>query len=193
MGFRSLLHERSTRRMRRPLLCWIDLETTGLEPQHDRILQAAIVVTDTELQRVAEPFETVIHRGPATLSLMNSHVREMHTQTGLLTRVENSRTRAEAAYSEMFAFVREHTHHASQIILAGSSVHFDRKFLARWVPRLEGILYHRLLDVSALKHLAEWWGFPQFEKCGTAHIALDDINNSIAELQFYREHMLREM
>jgi oligoribonuclease len=192
MGFRLRLHKRLSL-MRRPLLCWIDLETTGLNPVHDRILQAAIVITDTELQRVADPFEIIIHRGPATLNLMNAHVREMHTQTGLLARVESSRVRAEAAYSDMFSYVKGYTQNALQIILAGSSVHFDRKFLAAWVPRLEGLLYHRHLDVSALKHLAEWWGFPQFEKSGVAHIALDDIQNSIAELQFYRDNMLREM
>lgn len=179
--------------MRRPRLCWIDLETTGLNPEHDRILQAAIVITDTELLPVAQPIELVIHRSPTVLNLMHTHVREMHVRTGLLDRIAASSLRPEAAYSEMFAYVRDNTVGAPQVILAGSSVHFDRAFLARWVPRLADLFYHRHLDVSALKHLADWWGYPAFKQRGTSHLALDDIKNSIAELEHYRSAMLREL
>lgn len=179
--------------MRRPLLCWIDLETTGLDPQRDRILQAAAVVTNTELEPVAPAFEVVIHRGPAALSLMNSFVRDMHAKTGLLARVQESRVRAEAAYSELYTYVRDLTLAAPSVILAGSSIHFDRRFLATWVPKLEALFYHRHMDVSALKHCAEWWGYPPFIKNGIAHIAMDDIRNSIEELRHYKNHMLREV
>lgn len=179
--------------MRRPLLCWIDLETTGLDPERHRILQAAVVITDTNLEPVAPAFEVVIHRGPSTLGLMDDYVRAMHTKTGLLARVEQSCVRAEAAYSDLYAHVRNITAGTPPPILAGSSVHFDRKFLAKYIPKLEALFYHRHMDVSALKHCAEWWGYPSFAKSGVAHIAMDDIKNSISELRFYKENMLREV
>lgn len=179
--------------MRRPRLCWIDIETTGLNPARDRILQAAIVITDTELLPVRQPLELVLHRSPTILNLMPDHVREMHARTGLLDRVAASQLRPEAAYSEMFTYVRDNTVGAPQVILAGSSVHFDRAFIAQWVPRLAALLHYRHLDVSALKHLAQWWGYPPFKPRGTSHLALDDIKNSIAELEFYRSTMMREL
>ncbi len=177
----------------KPVLCWIDLETTGLDPECDRILQAAIALTDTELRPIAEPFEVVINRSQAVLDLLNPFVREMHTRTGLLKRVEESVVRAEQAYSDMFSYVRNHTDAGARRILAGSSIHFDRSFLKRQVPRLEEMFYHRHLDVSALKHLSEWWGYPLFRASGTAHLATDDIRNSIEELKHYRSSMLREV
>ncbi len=178
---------------RPPKLCWIDLETTGLDPAHDRILQAAAVITDTDLTPLADPFEVTVHRGAATLGLMNSHVREMHERTGLLARVEASRTAPEAAYSQLYAYVRDLTRDAYQVTLAGSSVHFDRRFIEHYIPRLNALFHHRLFDVSAFKYAAAFWGYPAYQKRGVVHLAPDDIQNSIGEIRHYRKHMLREL
>lgn len=174
----------------RSLLCWIDLETTGLVPEQHLILEAAVVVTNTELEPMWDPLTVCISRDNKDLATMNEYVRKMHQQTGLLDRVARSALPSYAAFGTMLSYVRDHTRDAKQVILAGNSVHFDRKFLAYYVPQLESMFYHRHVDVSTLKQLASWWGYPEYDKKGTEHMALDDIKNSIAELRHYRETML---
>ena len=173
-------------------LIWIDLEMTGLDPQQDEILEIATVITDKDLNTVAEGPQIAIHQPQSRLDLMDAWNQEHHSSSGLLTRVRTSRHDTAAAESETLEFLQQHLPTRTSP-MCGNSICQDRRFLARLMPALEAFFHYRNLDVSSLKELANRWS-PQMAEGffkESKHLALDDVRDSIAELQYYREHFLK--
>lgn len=172
-------------------LVWLDLEMTGLDPDRDRILEIAVIVTDGVLSRVLEGPDFAIHQPDSILAGMDAWNRKHHTESGLVERVARSEHDAPAAEARILEFLRERLE-PGLAPLAGNSVHQDRAFLRRWMPRLHEFLHYRNVDVSTLKELARRWA-PEVlaeapPKAG-AHRALDDIRESIRELEHYRSRL----
>jgi oligoribonuclease len=173
-------------------LIWIDMEMSGLNPETDRILEIALVVTDSQLNTVAESPVLVVHQDEAVLASMDSWNLATHTRTGLIERVRASKLTEAEAERTVLAFLAEHVP-PKVSPMCGNSVHQDRRFLARYMPELEAYFLYRNLDVSTLKELARRWKpaiLAGIEKQGR-HEALADIYESIEELKYYREHFLR--
>lgn len=173
-------------------LIWIDLEMSGLNPDTDKVLEVAIVVTDGQLATVAEAPVMVLHQSDAVLDAMDNWNKSTHGKSGLLERVKSSVLDEEATEARMIQFLSEHVPPGASP-MCGNSVHQDRRFLARYMPRLEAYFHYRNLDVSTLKELARRWkpevllGLVKHGK----HEALADIYESIDELRHYREHFLK--
>lgn len=173
-------------------LVWIDLEMTGLDPQVDVILQAALVITDRELQPLEE-YVVDVWQPPATLDGMVPFVREMHGRTGLLGRIAASQVDVVAAERALLERVAGWCPYRP--ILCGNSIASDRKFIDRYMPALSGYLHYRMVDVSTLKVLAQlWYGSSALydKPKSQEHDALFDIRESIAELRHYRSSLFRE-
>jgi len=172
-------------------LVWIDLEMTGLDPERDRILEIACVITDGELSLLAKGPSLAIHQPEDVLAAMDAWCQEHHEHSGLLARVRASTISLAKAEEEVLRFVQRWTEQG-QAPLAGNSVHVDRRFLARWMPRLEAWLHYRIIDVSTIKELARrWYGIEPPAK-RESHRALEDILESIEELRFYRRTIFRD-
>ncbi|MFZ1576106.1 MAG: oligoribonuclease [Chromatiaceae bacterium] len=173
-------------------LVWLDLEMTGLEPSQDRIIEIATLVTDTHLEVLAEGPVIAIHQPEAVLATMDDWNREHHGASGLLQRVRASDRDEERAELETLEFLAAWVP-VGKSPLCGNSICQDRRFLARSMPKLEAWFHYRNLDVSSLKILAQRWAPAVAEafKKQSAHRAMDDIRESIAELRHYREHLLR--
>ena len=173
-------------------LIWIDLEMTGLEPERDVIIEMATIVTDSELNVLAEGPVIAIHQSDEALAGMDEWNTRTHGQSGLTQRVRESRIDTAAAEAQTIAFLEQWVPKGKSPI-CGNSICQDRRFLYRQMPRLEAYFHYRNLDVSTLKELAARWA-PQimegFKKSST-HLALDDIRDSIAELRHYREHFIK--
>ena len=172
-------------------LAWLDLEMTGLDAERDVILQAAVIVTDSEL-RPLEEFACDVWQPEEALSRMSPFVREMHTRTGLLSRIGASRI--ECAAAERMLLERIAGWCPYPAILCGNSISQDRRFIDRHMPGLGRYLHYRLLDVTSLKILARTWygeGAVYAKPAEGAHDALVDIRNSIAELAHYRRTLFR--
>jgi len=173
-------------------LIWVDMEMSGLNPDTDKVLEVAIVVTDTHLNTVAEAPVLVVHQNDAVLDAMDSWNKAAHAKSGLIERVKASNLAEADVESRMVEFLRQHVP-AGVSPLCGNSVHQDRRFMVRHLPRLEAFFHYRNLDVSTLKELVKRWrpelaaGFAKHGK----HEALADIYESIEELKYYREHFLR--
>ncbi|WP_295450414.1 oligoribonuclease [uncultured Thiodictyon sp.] len=173
-------------------LIWLDLEMTGLDPFTDHILEIATVVTDQELNILAEGPVIAVHQDAAVLAGMDEWNRTHHGASGLIERVCASDTDAAAAEAATLAFLAQWVP-AGASPLCGNSICQDRRFLARFMPGLDAYCHYRNLDVSTLKILALRWApkvAASFKKAGK-HQALDDIRESIGELRHYREHLLR--
>jgi oligoribonuclease len=171
-------------------LIWIDLEMTGLVPQDDSIIEICTLVTDAQLNVVAEGPEIAIHQPEAVLARMDEWNQRQHGGSGLVARVRASTIDAAEAERQTLAFLREYVP-AGASPICGNSICQDRRFLARWMPELERHFHYRNLDVSTLKELAARWyagRVPPFKK-GSAHLAKSDILDSIAELRHYRAHL----
>ena len=172
-------------------LVWIDLEMSGLNPQTDEILEIATVITDKNLNILAEGPSLVVHQPDAVLAAMNEWCTIHHAQSGLTARVKNSQISLAQAEQETLAFV-EHWVEQGVSPLCGNSIWQDRRFLIKYMPTLEAHFHYRNIDVSTLKELAARWQ-PQVldgvVKKGS-HRALDDIVESIEELRHYREHFI---
>ena len=173
-------------------LIWLDLEMTGLDPFTDRILEIATVVTDQALRILADGPVIAVHQPEGVLAEMDEWNSTHHGASGLLERVRMSDLDESAAEALTLAFLAEHCLPGTSP-LCGNSICQDRRFLARFMPRLESYCHYRNLDVSTLKILAQRWA-PEvanaFKKSGK-HLALDDIHESIAELKHYRTYLLR--
>ena len=173
-------------------LVWIDLEMTGLDPDRDRIIELALVVTDAQLaRRVAGPV-LAIHQSDSTLDAMDAWNQGTHGRSGLIERVKASSVSEAQAEATMLAFLQEWVP-ARVSPMCGNSVCQDRRFLVRYMPQLEAWFHYRNLDVSTLKELARRWRpevYQGVEKKGK-HEALADIHESIAELAHYRDNFLR--
>jgi oligoribonuclease len=173
-------------------LIWIDMEMSGLDPDRDKVLEVAIVITNANLDVVAEAPPLVVHQDESVLGTMDAWNTATHARTGLTERVRVSTLSEAEAEQRMLAFVAEHVPPATSP-MCGNSVHQDRRFLARYMPRLEAHFLYRNLDVSTLKELARRWRPALLEglvKAGK-HEALADIHESIDELKYYRCHFLR--
>jgi oligoribonuclease len=173
-------------------LVWMDLEMSGLDPDHNTILEIATIVTDAELRIVAEGPTLAIHQSAAVLDGMDDWNREHHAASGLTERVRGSTLSMADAEQQSLDFIRRFCPERSSP-LCGNSIHQDRRFLVRYMPRLDAYLHYRNIDVSTVKELVRRWypnGPPPPEK-KHAHLALDDIRESIAELRFYRQHVFR--
>jgi oligoribonuclease len=173
-------------------LIWIDMEMSGLDPEQHKVLEVAIVVTDDALNTVAEAPVLVVHQPDSVLAGMDAWNTSTHTKSGLIERVRASMLSEADVEARMLEFLRP-LMAASLSPMCGNSVHQDRRFLARYMPRLEAYFMYRNLDVSTLKELARRWR-PELlngiVKQGK-HEALADIHESIAELKYYRDNFLR--
>jgi oligoribonuclease len=172
----------------------MDLEMTGLEPERHVIVEIATLITDDELNVIGEGPDLVIHASPDEMAQMGDFVTEMHTKSGLIALIESSSTSVADAESATLDFLKEHISEARTVPLCGNSIGTDRRFLQDYMPTLEAFFHYRNVDVSTLKELARRW-YPEIlanvpEK-DSAHRALDDIRESIAELAFYRANLFR--
>lgn len=172
-------------------LIWIDLEMTGLDTDHDLIIEIATIVTDSELNILAEGPVLALHQPEAALSQMDQWNTRQHGQSGLLERVRASRCDAAEAERLTLAFLEKFVA-AGQSPMCGNSICQDRRFLHRLMPRLERYFHYRNLDVSTVKELSRRWApeLPAFDK-QSAHLALADIRDSINELRYYRKHVFK--
>ena len=167
---------------------------TGLDPSRHAVVEVASLVTDDDLEVVAEGPDLVLATAPEALSAMDDVVRKMHTASGLLAEIEASELTLAQAQEATMAFLRAHVPEARTVPLAGNSIGTDRRFLAAYLPEVEGFLHYRSVDVSTLKELCRRW-YPEAlatapEKKG-AHRALGDIHESVAELRHYRATVFR--
>ncbi len=170
----------------------MDLEMTGLDPASNVIVEIATIVTDDELNIVAEGPDLVVHQPEAALAAMDPVVVAMHTRSGLLDAIRASTVSLAEAGSQTLAFIKAHVAEEAKVPLCGNSIGMDRRFLAAYLPEIENFLHYRSVDVSSVKELVRRW-YPQLgnghaNKVGN-HRALDDIRESIAELRYYREHV----
>lgn len=173
------------------VLVWMDMEMSGLDPDQHQVLELATLITDSNLNIVAEGPELVVSHPPALFATMDAWCQEHHQKSGLWQRVLDSRLSLAEAERLTLDFVKKHTPQRTSP-LCGNSIWQDRRFLARHMPTLEGYLHYRIIDVSTIKELAARWApASKFSGKKGAHRALDDIRESLAELRHYREHFFR--
>ncbi len=173
-------------------LVWVDLEMTGLEPDTDRIIEIAVVVTDMHLNTIAEGPVFAIHQSDETMDKMDAWNKGTHGRSGLIERVKSSTVTEEQAEAALIAFLKQFVP-AGKSPMCGNTICQDRRFMARTMPKLESFFHYRNLDVSTLKELCRRWkpelvaGFKKHQK----HTALADILESVEELKYYREHFIK--
>ena len=173
-------------------LIWIDLEMTGLSPEQDRIIEIATIVTDKNLNILAQGPVLAVHQPESVLDAMDDWCQQHHGDSGLTQRVKDSDVSEAEAESATIEFLQQWVE-AGKSPMCGNSICQDRRFLARYMPKLEEYFHYRHIDVSTLKELTQRWQpelLEKFEK-KNAHLALEDIKESIAELKFYREQVFR--
>ena len=173
-------------------LVWVDMEMTGLEPDTDRIIEVAVVVTDMHLNMIAEGPVFAIYQSDETMDKMDAWNKGTHGRSGLIERVKTSTVTEEAAEAELITFLKQYVP-AGKSPMCGNTICQDRRFMVRTMPKLEAFFHYRNLDVSTLKELCKRWkpeivsGFKKHQK----HTALADILESIEELRYYREHFIK--
>jgi oligoribonuclease len=176
------------------VLAWIDLEMTGLDPARNVIVEIATIVTDDELKIVAEGPDLVLGATREQLEAMDDVVRRMHTTSGLLTAIGKSTVTVEDATAATLEFLKSQLPTAGSVPLCGNSIAMDRSFLRQYMPAVDDYFHYRTIDVSTIKELCKRWYRDVYgarpQKL-TAHRALDDIRESVAELIYYREHLFR--
>jgi oligoribonuclease len=169
----------------------MDLEMTGLDPETHVIVEIATLVTDDDLEIVAEGPDLVIHQPDDVLARMDDFVRNMHVTSGLLDKIRASTVDLAEAAERTLAFIREHSPEQGKIPLAGNSIRTDRSFLAKYMPEIENWLHYRCVDVSTVKELVKRW-YPAVEHSrpssgAQTHRAMDDVRDSVAEMRWYRD------
>ena len=177
------------------MLIWMDLEMTGLDPERHVIVEIATLVTDDDLNIIAEGPDLVIHQPDEALAEMDDFVTNMHITSGLLDLIKTSTVSHEEAMQQTLDFIKLHSPEPMKIPLCGNSIRTDRAFLTKYMPDIENWLHYRCVDVSTVKELVKRWN-PGLEHArpkgeGTTHRAMDDIRDSVAELKFYRDKVFR--
>jgi len=174
------------------MLVWMDLEMTGLDHESDVIVEIATIVTDDNLEIIAEGPDLVIHQADDVLARMDPFVVDMHTKSGLLEQIKASEVSLEAAGAATLEFIQQHVPEAATVPLCGNSIGTDRRFLTAYLPDIENYLHYRSIDVSSVKELVKRW-YPNVDadrpRGQGSHRALDDIRESIREMAYYREHV----
>ena len=175
-------------------MVWMDLEMTGLDPVVDRIVEIATIITDDELNIVAEGPDIVIHQSDEVLAKMAPIVVDMHTKSGLLDEIKASTASLDEAGRATLQFIKSHIGAPKSVPLCGNSIGTDRRFLSAYLPDIENYLHYRSIDVSSVKELVKRW-YPAVDggrptKTGN-HRALDDIRDSIRELAYYRANAFK--
>ena len=173
----------------------MDLEMTGLDPETDVIVEIATLVTDDELNIVAEGPELVIFQPDDVLARMNDFVTKMHITSGLLELIKVSTVSEAEAMQQTLDFIKVHSPESGKIPLCGNSIRTDRSFLAKYMPEIDNWLHYRCVDVSTVKELVRRW-YPGVEhgrptSVGQTHRAMDDIHDSVAEMAYYRDRVFR--
>ena len=171
-------------------LVWIDLEMTGLDPDRERIVEIAVIITDGQLDRLEEGPDLVLGVDPAVLDAMDPFVVQMHTASGLIDKIRSSDITVEQAEEQVLEFICQHVPEPHTAPLAGNSVHADRAFLRKYMPRIEDYVHYRNVDVSTVKELARRWHPAALERApkkAGGHRALADIRESINEMRYWRE------
>jgi len=174
-------------------LVWVDMEMTGLDPDNDRIIEVAVVVTDSELNIIGEGPVFAIHQPDEIMDGMDAWNKGTHGRSGLIERVKTSTFSEADAEVALIEFLKKYVP-AGKSPMCGNTICQDRRFMARGMPKLEAFFHYRNLDVSTLKELCKRWkpelasGFKKHQK----HTALADIIESIEELRYYREHFIKE-
>ncbi len=174
-------------------LVWIDMEMTGLDPDRDRVIEVAAIVTDAQLNVLAEGPVFAIHQPDAVLDAMDAWNKGTHGRSGLIDRVKASTVSEAEAETAMIEFLKKYVPEGKSP-MCGNSICQDRRFMARHMPKLEAFFHYRNLDVSTLKELCRRWkpeliaGFKKHQ----LHTALADIRESVEELKYYREHFIKE-
>nr|XP_058940757.1 oligoribonuclease, mitochondrial-like [Pocillopora verrucosa] len=174
-------------------LVWVDLEMTGLDIDECHIIEMACLITDENLNIVAEAPDLVIHQPNSVLEAMDEWCVKHHGESGLTAAVKASKTSLSEAQQIFLEFIKKHTP-AKQCALAGNSVHWDKKFLDKYMPKFMNHLHYRIVDVSTVKELCRRWYpeiYQQVPKKKQTHRALDDIKESIIELQFYKQKIFK--
>ncbi|HVE46842.1 MAG TPA: oligoribonuclease [Acidimicrobiales bacterium] len=175
-------------------LAWMDLEMTGLDAATCAIVEIATLITDDDLEVIAEGPDLVVSCAPEQLATMEDVVRKMHTKSGLLPAIESSTTTLEEAAKVTLDFLKQHVEAPRTVPLCGNSIGTDRRFLALHMPEVDEWLHYRSIDVSTVKELCRRWYPAEFGKAPQkqgGHRALDDIRESIAELRYYRSTVFR--
>jgi oligoribonuclease len=173
-------------------LVWLDMEMTGLEPERERIIELAMIVTDNNLLTIAESPVWVVHQSDALLDAMDDWNKKTHGGSGLIERVKASTLNDAAVEAAALAFIKEYVPERSSP-MCGNSIGQDRRFMVRYMPQLEAWFHYRNLDVSTLKELCKRWK-PEVAKGVVkkgAHTAMADIRESIEELKYYRDNFIR--
>jgi oligoribonuclease len=173
-------------------LLWMDMEMSGLEPERERVLEVATIVTTADLEVIAEGPDLVIHQPDELLAAMDAWNTEHHGASGLTEKVRASTVTDAEAEALTLAFVNTHFGARDRPVLCGNSIHQDRRFIRRYMPALDARLHYRMVDVSTIKELGRRW-YPAevavMPGKNDSHRALDDIRESIAELRWYRERL----
>jgi len=170
-------------------LVWMDLEMTGLEPDTDSILEIATIITDGELNIVAEGPNLVVHQDESVLEAMDDWCKQHHADSGLSERVRQSKLSMRDAEQQTLDFIAKHVKKGTSP-LCGNSIHQDRRFLVPYMPNLEAYFHYRNIDVSTVKELARrWYSSLDMPKKKEEHLALADVRESIDELKFYRQQI----
>lgn len=175
-------------------LVWIDLEMTGLDVEHDTIVEIAALVTDSELTILDDGIDVVVHQPPDVLARMDDVVRSMHTKSALLTEIEQSSIDLPTAGAMVLEYLKRYVPEQRSAPCCGNSIGMDRRFLARYLPELDDHLHYRNIDVSSLKELCRRWYPAEYRTRPPkkeTHRALDDIRESVEELRYYRGAMLK--
>lgn len=174
------------------MLAWMDLEMTGLDPRRHVIVEIATIITDDDLEIVAEGPDLVVSATDEQLAEMDDFVTRMHTESGLLERIKTADITLADAGAATLKFIQEHVNDPRSVPLCGNSIGTDRRFLAIYLPEIEEYLHYRSVDVSTIKELGRRWSPKIVEQAPSkagSHRALDDIRESIEELRYYREHL----
>lgn len=173
-------------------LLWLDMEMSGLDPARERILELATIITDANLEIVALGPELIVHQGAEVLAAMDPWNTKHHGESGLTAKVAASVVDEAAAEAQTLAFIAAHFGARDRPVLCGNSIHQDRRFIRRYLPGFDARLHYRMIDVSTIKELGRRWYPAALAKQpakAESHRALGDIQESIAELRYYRDHL----